>query len=109
MLTDIYGSTVLWESLQVQHKGIIEKAIDTHNNRLLALICEFNGKSYKSLGDGFLASFDDVQNAMEFALKLQIQMNEIDWKPFLLRHKYACKIIKDDTLLYKGFRLTVSI
>ena len=67
MFTDIVGYTALMGEDEKKAFGLLRK------NRELQkpLISEYNGKWVKELGDGVLASFQTVTDAVSCAMKIQ--------------------------------------
>src|SRR6266540_673608 len=79
MFTDIVGYTALMGSNERKAFEVLKK------NRLIQkpVIEEFNGKFIKELGDGILASYDTVSDAVYAAIKIQEKCNAA--KDFQLR------------------------
>ncbi len=73
MFTDIVGYTAL---MAKNEKGAFEAL---KQNLLIhqSVIQEFHGKLVKELGDGILASFPTVSDALNAAIKIQKQCNQI--------------------------------
>ncbi len=71
MFTDISGFTSLMENDEQKAHDILKK------NRALQkpVIEQFNGTWIKELGDGVLASFSTVSDALNAAFKIQQQCN----------------------------------
>ena len=71
MFTDISGFTALMGNDEQKAYDILQK------NRALQkpIIAEFNGRWIKELGDGVLASFNTVSDAVNAAFKIQQQCN----------------------------------
>ncbi len=79
MFTDIVGYTALMGNDEEKAFSILDK------NRLLQkpVIEEFNGRWIKELGDGIMASFNTVSDAVNAAIKIQQSCNSS--KEFRLR------------------------
>ena len=67
LLTDIEGSTLLWE----QHGARMRAALEQHDLLLRAAIEACGGRVVKTTGDGMLAVFDAAQDALSAALAAQ--------------------------------------
>jgi len=79
MFTDIAGYTALMGDNEQEALELLEK------NRLLQkpIIAQYNGRWIKELGDGVLASFNTVSDAVNAAIKIQESCNQA--KEFQLR------------------------
>ena len=79
MFTDIVGYTALMGDNEQKALELLEK------NRLLQkpIIEQYNGRWIKELGDGVLASFNTVSDAVNAAIKIQESCNQA--KEFQLR------------------------
>ena len=79
MFTDIVGYTALMGNDEQKAFELLNK------NRLLQkpIIEQFNGRWIKELGDGVMASFNTVADAVTAAIKIQQKCN--DAKEFQLR------------------------
>ena len=79
MFTDIVGFTSFMGSDEQKTFEILEKNRKIHK----PIISEFNGKWIKELGDGVMASFNTVSDAVSAAIKIQETCNAA--KDFQLR------------------------
>ena len=75
LFTDIEGSTKLaqqypdrWESLRARHYTILKSAIESHN-----------GYIFQIIGDAFCAAFHTAGEALQAALKSQVDLNAENW------------------------------
>jgi len=72
LFTDIKGSSELWN----KNEGEMFKALDIHEKQVVMLCEKYDGIIIKSIGDAFMLSFDDLQDAIEFAITLQKDLKE---------------------------------
>ena len=77
LLTDIAGSTRLWE----EHGDAMGGALATHDELLRLAITTNGGVVVKTMGDGMLAVFSDARAAVEAALSAQRGLRDIAWGP----------------------------
>jgi len=67
MFTDIVGYTALMGSDEQKTFEILDKNRAIHK----PIIAEYNGRWIKELGDGVMASFSNVSDAVQAAIKIQ--------------------------------------
>lgn len=72
MFTDIVGYTALMQQDEKKAFNILKRSLSIHQE----VINEFHGKLIKELGDGILASFSNVSDALNAAIKIQKQSND---------------------------------
>lgn len=70
VFTDIVGSTALGEELKDE---AMNKVRQGHFAQSRKLIKDHHGIEIKTLGDSFMAAFLSVENALDYAIKLQTQ------------------------------------
>src|SRR5262245_11161560 len=75
LLTDIEGSTRLWED-QPEAMG---RALAVHDRLLRDAIAQAHGTVVKTMGDGMLAVFDDAADAVAAALTAQRALRDEAW------------------------------
>ena len=75
LLTDIEGSTRLWED----RAGDMSAALATHDGLLRSAIQAAGGRVVKSTGDGMLAVFDDPIAGVIAALEAQRAVRDARW------------------------------
>ena len=75
LITDIEGSTRLWE----EHAGTMGPALALHDQVMRAAIEDGRGTVIKTTGDGFLAIFDDPTAAITCALAAQRALRDAVW------------------------------
>lgn len=93
VFTDIVGSTerasrlgdAAWGSLVSRHDAIVR-----------SILAEHRGREVKTLGDGFLATFDGPGRAVEFARRVGPQLREIDVDVRVGVHIGECDVTTDD-------------
>jgi len=84
LLTDIEGSTRLWE----EHASDMGPALATHDRLLREAIETADGTVVKTTGDGMLAVFGDALAGVDAALRAQRTLRDAEWgsmKPLRVR------------------------
>jgi predicted ATPase/class 3 adenylate cyclase len=77
LLTDIAGSTRLWE----EHGEAMGAALAIHDELLRSAITANGGVVVKTMGDGMLAVFTSPISAVEAALRAQRTLRDTGWGP----------------------------
>ena len=77
LLTDIEGSTRLWET----HGEVMGAALAAHDRLLRGAIESNGGTVVKTMGDGMLAVFDDQVLAVQAGLGAQRSLRDSAWGP----------------------------
>ena len=75
LLTDIQGSTRLWED----HPAEMGEALAVHDRLLRAAIAATGGAVVKTMGDGMLAVFDGTVAAVTAAIDAQRVLRDTPW------------------------------
>lgn len=75
LFTDIESSTRLWE----EHPTSMPDALGRHDRALGTAIARSRGRVVKTTGDGMIAVFDDVADAVQAALAGQSALNAESW------------------------------
>ena len=75
LLTDIAGSTRLWE----EHADAMGAALAIHDDLLRSAITTKGGVVVKTMGDGMLAVFDGAIGALDAALHAQRALRDTAW------------------------------
>jgi predicted ATPase/class 3 adenylate cyclase len=75
LLTDIQGSTRLWED----HPAEMGEALALHDGILRAAIAAAGGDVVKTMGDGMLAVFDGTIAAVSAAIDAQRALRDTSW------------------------------
>jgi predicted ATPase/class 3 adenylate cyclase len=75
LLTDIAGSTRLWE----EHADAMGTALAIHDDLLRTAITRNGGAVVKTTGDGMLAVFDGASDAAAAALEAQRALRDVAW------------------------------
>eukprot|EP00672_Neobodo_designis_P026130 CAMPEP_0174830364 /NCGR_PEP_ID=MMETSP1114-20130205/2475_1 /TAXON_ID=312471 /ORGANISM="Neobodo designis, Strain CCAP 1951/1" /LENGTH=906 /DNA_ID=CAMNT_0016064159 /DNA_START=289 /DNA_END=3009 /DNA_ORIENTATION=+ len=75
VFTDIQSSTALWANAPVE----TSEAIELHHTIVRAQIAKYKGYEVKTIGDAFMVAFIDPENAMDFALAVQLALYNADW------------------------------
>lgn len=101
VLTDVQGSTKLWEADQKAMK----KALALHDEIIRNLRVEHSGYEVETEGDSFLLAFHDAVDAFGFSLNLQQQLYDAGWEDDILRLPDAC----DDGNALRGLRVRIGV
>ncbi len=75
LLTDIAGSTRLWE----EHADAMGAALAIHDDLLRSAITSSGGVVVKTMGDGMLAVFERPADALEAAILAQRSLRDTTW------------------------------
>src|SRR5205809_1742731 len=78
LITDIEGSTRLWEEQAPAMAG----ALALHDGLLRSVVEGRGGTVFKTTGDGLLAIFEDPIGAISAALDGQRALRDADWGDF---------------------------
>jgi class 3 adenylate cyclase len=68
VFTDVVGSTALGEAIRDEAMNEVRRAHFAQSRRL---ICQFQGREIKTIGDSFMAAFKCVDAALDYARALQ--------------------------------------
>lgn len=101
MSTDLEGSDSIAEA---EGDGISRMMIKEHDNIVIPAIQKNNGVFIKSIGDGTLSYFENAQDAIRTAVRIQQGMDELNMAqkfsiPVLMRiglHSGMCIVEKND-------------
>jgi class 3 adenylate cyclase len=108
VFTDIQSSTELWDTME----EVFRACLQMHDAKQRELIGRCAGYEVKTEGDAFLVSFHSAEDAVHFALLLQLEMMSIEWPEELFSHP-ACAPVQDPRdqshLIYNGIRVRVGI
>ncbi len=77
LLTDIQGSTRLWE----KYPNEMNVALQAHDKLLRETIESHSGHVFKTMGDAFYACFSSIESAVTAAALCQQKMAEVTAKP----------------------------
>jgi len=100
VLTDIEGSTSLWE----QDPQAMSRALHLHNDIIRRLITTFVGYEVNTEGDAFHVAFHDSADALSFALRMQEELNAAPWSQDILALPWA-----QDNNGRRGLRVRVAV
>ena len=101
VLTDIEGSTALWES----DSKAMKKALSLHDEIVRKLRVEYSGYEVETEGDSFLLAFHDAVDAFGFSLDLQQKLYDAPWDDDILKLPQAC----DDGNTFRGLRVRIGV
>ncbi|KAG1669083.1 hypothetical protein FOA52_004002 [Chlamydomonas sp. UWO 241] len=99
VVTDIMGSTPLWETLA---PGVMECALATHNAVVRRALGKWSGYEQATEGDSFLLAFHTPSDALGFALHLQTSLLEAAWEPALLQHPLCAPQVMGPSAALQG-------
>lgn len=100
VLTDVEGSTNLWET----NPEAMKEALSLHDSIIRKLREENHGYEIDTEGDAFFLAFSEPSDALAFAIKLQVALNEAPWSKEILATRWA-----GDDGERRGLRVRVSI
>ncbi|KXZ53744.1 hypothetical protein GPECTOR_6g661 [Gonium pectorale] len=89
MLTDVQGSTQLWESLPAV---VMDTALSLHNDAFRQTLPRFHGYECHTEGDSFILAFHTAVEAAGFALEIQLVLLQLDWPQELLDHELCAMV-----------------
>lgn len=75
LFTDIEGSTRLWQADEVAMRA----AVARHDELLQAVIAEFGGRVFSTMGDGVAAVFSSARDAILAAQEAQTRLDAEPW------------------------------
>eukprot|EP00775_Hariotina_reticulata_P012686 gene12686-12816_t len=81
VLTDIAGSTELWE----WDSHIAAVAVEQHDHLLRQYLADFCGYEVTTEGDAFLVAFHDPTDAVCYCLAVQVALQSVEWSEELLQ------------------------
>ncbi|KAJ9450490.1 Adenylate cyclase [Diplonema papillatum] len=102
VFTDIQGSTSLWE----QAPEAMKTALRVHNRVIREALNDTDGYEVKTIGDAFMAAFDDVLHAVSFSLLVQERLFAAPW-PWQLDTVPNCE--KDVGHGWSGLRVRIGM
>lgn len=101
VLTDIQGSTGLWESDAVA----MQESQDLHDNIIRQVCAAHWGYEIETEGDAFTLAFHDPVDAFGFALKAQKALFDAQWPVALLKQPNAM----EEAGAFRGLRVRMAI
>ena len=75
LFTDIEASTRLWE----EHPTAMPDALERHDRAITAAVTSHRGQVLKNTGDGMIARFDGVSDAVAAAVAAQRSLAAESW------------------------------
>lgn len=105
MFTDIVGFTALMGSDEQKTLEILEKNRQIHK----PIISEHNGRWIKELGDGVLASFDNVSNAVNAAIKIMESCNAVNEYQLSMGIHLSEVVFENDDVFGDGVNIAARI
>lgn len=100
VLTDVEGSTSLWEN----HPEAMRTALALHDDIQRQLREKNFGYEIDTEGDAFFLAFSEPCDALAFALDLQVALNKANWSEEILSNQWGC-----DDGERRGLKVRVSI
>ncbi|GLI61994.1 hypothetical protein VaNZ11_004565, partial [Volvox africanus] len=85
VLTDVEGSTELWE----WDTDVMAAAIELHDHTLRFNLSKWQGYEVQTEGDAFLVAFHEPADALGWCITSQLLLLNADWDPELFRHVKA--------------------
>ena len=106
VVTDVQGSTLLWES----KPAAMKIAISVHNICIRRVLDIFSGFEVKATGNAFMVAFHNVLDAAQFCLTVQAEMLNATWPPAILEEPDASELTdQDGNTVYRGLRVRMGM
>ncbi len=105
MFTDIVGYTALMGSDEQKTFEILDKNRAIHK----PIIAEYNGRWIKELGDGVMASFNNVSDAVHAAIKIQETCNRANDYQLSIGIHAAEVVFENDDVFGNGVNIAARI
>eukprot|EP01060_Flectonema_neradi_P013507 TRINITY_DN20277_c0_g2_i1.p1 TRINITY_DN20277_c0_g2~~TRINITY_DN20277_c0_g2_i1.p1 ORF type:complete len:748 (+),score=115.71 TRINITY_DN20277_c0_g2_i1:85-2328(+) len=80
IFTDLKSSTAIWEACP----DAMKRALKIHNNIIRNCLQEYEGYEVKTIGDSFMAAFEDLGSGCQFAITVQEKFSEAAWPTDLI-------------------------
>jgi len=101
VITDVKGSTALWE----WNADVMKEADEMHLKVLRDNIARLDGYEFMDEGDSLSVAFHNSLDAMKFAMLSQTDLMNIDWPTELYDHPDGCK----EGGIYCGLRVRMAV
>ncbi|KAG2494430.1 hypothetical protein HYH03_007482 [Edaphochlamys debaryana] len=88
-LTDVQNSTLLWETLP---PGLMDVCLGIHHRTLRQAIADNRGFECFTEGDAFAVAFHGPDDALGFAMDLQVALLSAEWPEPLLEQPDGCEL-----------------
>jgi serine/threonine protein kinase/ABC-type branched-subunit amino acid transport system substrate-binding protein len=106
VFTDVQNSTKLWE----YDPRVMMRSLTIHNEVLRTQLKRTGGYEVKTEGDAFMLAFTNPIIAVNFCLRAQLDLLNINWPEKLVQHPDASEERGDDgVILQKGIRVRMGI
>lgn len=109
VVTDIEGSTKLWEHCSTAMK----QGLEVHDYYMRTLLAEYNGYEITTEGDSLVLAFHEALDAAAFCLSVQEAFVHAPWPKALLDHPETCTVAGENnegpSLLYRGLRIRMAM
>eukprot|EP01064_Diplonema_japonicum_P004910 TRINITY_DN13247_c0_g1_i1.p1 TRINITY_DN13247_c0_g1~~TRINITY_DN13247_c0_g1_i1.p1 ORF type:complete len:1164 (+),score=193.23 TRINITY_DN13247_c0_g1_i1:89-3580(+) len=105
VFTDIESSSVLWR----KHPEDMKTAMRLHNNCIREAYSRYNGYEVKTIGDAFMITFDQANDAVRFCIDAQVDLLNCPWPEKLLTDSMCNSTIKGGQLIYRGMRVRMGV
>ena len=100
--TDIKDSTSLWERIP----RAMKHALSLHNALIRESLAIYGGYEVKTIGDAFMVAFASASDAVNFGLKVQLDLHAAAWDKELL----ASDLCKHDAFgMWRGLLVRIGI
>eukprot|EP00667_Euglena_gracilis_P002452 EG_transcript_2454 len=106
MLTDVQRSASLWDRCP----DAMAWALNQHRHVIRALLEEFNGYEVKLIHDKLMVVFQDPNQALQCAMRIQEDLLEQPWPPELMEEE-ACGTMRDSggRVVWNGLRVRIGM
>ena len=105
VFTDVVASTGLW----VSAPEAMCTAMTIHNRVMRTQLAAFNGYEVKTMGDAFMIVFNEVSEAVAFAMATQCSLRSQQWPEHLVGLPQCESIAGRQSLLFSGLRVRMGI
>ncbi|KAL0233396.1 hypothetical protein PCE1_001912 [Barthelona sp. PCE] len=107
LVTDVKSSTYLWDT----YGPVMERAISIHNHLFKNAMNHSVFGAYEVLtaGDSFTIAFPSANNAVQFAVFIQVMLLMADWPEEILEDPQCCPCESDGTTIWRGLKIRMGI
>eukprot|EP01059_Diplonema_ambulator_P018797 TRINITY_DN3140_c0_g4_i1.p1 TRINITY_DN3140_c0_g4~~TRINITY_DN3140_c0_g4_i1.p1 ORF type:complete len:1154 (+),score=377.18 TRINITY_DN3140_c0_g4_i1:373-3462(+) len=84
-------------------------AMRLHNTAIRMAYSRYQGYEVKTIGDAFMITFDQANDALRFCIDAQIELLNCDWPEEILIDSLCAPITKAGQLIYRGMRVRMGV
>ncbi|KAJ9462116.1 Adenylate cyclase [Diplonema papillatum] len=101
VFTDIVQSTAIWNACGDEMK----RSLQLHNALVRAALAQYDGYEVKTIGDSFMAAFDEPVAAVQFSLAVHAALYTASWPAHLLTIPHCAAAPPT----WRGLRLRIGV